>query len=256
MLPFVSEQWRFASDAAYAQQAGAGMVAIANNAASAAPAVPLQAIAGTIANRAASNPSPSPTNTPADSVEISDQAKAVLGQITADQTAIAAIPTSLDEIVTKQTDDLADSLSKAFAADNIPLDQAIRLQVDKFGNVQTEGPWKKKIDEVLKDNPELAKKLKTVAGLNALKAAQEALDLYNQQKKSANPKQQAEAWTQYNIQSMNIQTLSGVMTLKDGKLRSAAVDYIDTIADPTGANAAKSQSDPVKAQKDIADRLA
>jgi hypothetical protein len=232
------------------------MVAIANNAGSAAPAVPLQAIGGTTANLTAGNPSPSSTNTPSDSVELSDQAKAALGQITADQTAITTIPTSLDEIVAKQTDDLADSLSKAFAADNIPLDQAIRLQVNKFGNPQTEGPWKKRIDEVFKDNPELAKKLKTVAGLNALKAAQEALDLYNQQKKSTNPKQQTEAWTQYNIQTINIQTLSGVMTLKHGKLRSAAVDYIDTIADPTGAIAAKSQSDPVKAQQDIADRLA
>lgn len=39
------------------------------------------------------------------------------------------------------------------------------------------------------------------------------------------------------------------MTLKDGKLRSAAVDYVDMLADPTG-------SDPTESQRDIADRLA
>jgi hypothetical protein len=83
------------------------------------------------------------------------------------------------------------------------------------------------------------------------KAAQTALDLYNKEKGSTlGSKQQSEAWTQYNIRSMNIQTLSGVMTLKDGKLRSAAVDYIDLIADPTGG------ADPKRTRQDVANRLA
>jgi hypothetical protein len=91
--------------------------------------------------------------------------------------------------------------------------------------------------------------LKAVAGLNSLKAAQVALDMYNEEKKSTtNKKQEGEAWTRYNIRSINIQALSGVMTMKDGKLRSAAVDYMDMLSDPTGA-------DPAKA-KDVADRLA
>ena len=91
---------------------------------------------------------------------------------------------------------------------------------------------------------------KEIAGLNSLNAAQKALDLYNSEKGPlANGKQQSQAWTQYNIRSMNIQTLSGVTSLKDGKLRSAAVNYIDTIADPAG-------TDPATLQKDIADRLA
>jgi hypothetical protein len=49
---------------------------------------------------------------------------------------------------------------------------------------------------------------------------------------------------------MNIQTLSGLMTLKDGKLRSAAVDYMDLLADPAGV------ADPTRTRQDIANRLA
>jgi hypothetical protein len=82
----------------------------------------------------------------------------------------------------------------------------------------------KKIEKLFAEDPELAKELKAAAGLNALKAVNTALALYNKANGSTvNSKQQAEAWARYNIRSMNIQTLSGVMTLKDGKLRSAAV---------------------------------
>jgi hypothetical protein len=238
------------------------MVTLTSSTTSAATALLLQKIAadsassGTGPKPAATTPSGPASGAPADVVQLSDQAKAQLEQTAAAQTAVATIPTSLDELVAKQTDDLADSLTKAFAAAGIPADEVVRLQVDRFGNVKTEGPYKKKIDEVFKNDPELAKQLKTVAGLNALKAAQQSLDLYNAQKKAtSDPKRQADAWTQYNIRAMNIQTLSGVMTLKDGKLRSAAVDYVDMIADPTGEGADNAKSDPVAAAKDAANRL-
>ncbi len=39
------------------------------------------------------------------------------------------------------------------------------------------------------------------------------------------------------------------MTMKDGKLRSAAVDYMDMLADPTGTASGKTR-------QDISDRLA
>jgi hypothetical protein len=175
----------------------------------------------------------------------------------ADQAATANLTLSFDEILAKRTDALTQTLTDAFAALNVNLDDAVRLQVDRFGNVTTEGPWKQKIEKLFQDRPDLAKELKEIAGLNSLKAAQTALDLYNKEKGSTpGSKQQSAAWTQYNIRSINIQTLSGMMTLKDGKLRSAAVDYIDMIADPSGTSAAESQSSPAQAQRDIADRLA
>jgi len=221
------------------------MVAISTS-----PAGATTAAAPTVAAAAAATKPSAAAATPAVVVALSDRARATLDQAKADQAATADLSLSFDEILQKRTDALTAKLTSAFAGLNVNLDDAVRLQVDKFGHVSTEGPWKKKIEKLFEDNPELAKELKAVTGLNALKAAQKALDLYNDEKKAtSNSKQQTEAWTRYNIRSINIQTLSGVTSLKDGKLRSAAVDYIDMIADPSG-------SDPAKSQQDIADRLA
>jgi hypothetical protein len=232
------------------------MMAIANSTALAATAVLLQTnTAGSAPSGSATRPAgtnaPGSSSSAADVVELSDQAKATLEKAKADQAATANLTLSFDEILAKRTDALTKTLTDVFAKMNVNLDDAVRLQVDKFGNVTTEGPWKKKIEKFFQDRPDLAKELKAVAGLNSLKAAQTALDLYNKEKGSTlGSKQQSEAWTQYNIRSMNIQTLSGVMTLKDGKLRSAAVDYIDLIADPTGG------ADPKRTRQDVANRLA
>ncbi|MGO3930211.1 hypothetical protein [Rhodopseudomonas pseudopalustris] len=187
-------------------------------------------------------------------VTLSDRAKAVLDKANADKAAAADLTLSFDEILQKRSDALTSKLTKAFSGLNVNLDEAVRLQVDKFGNVTTEGPWKAKIEEFFAKNPDLAKELKAIAGLNALRAANTAVDLYNKEKgPTADSKQQQRAWTDYTIRSMNIQTLSGVMSLQDGKLRSAAADYIDTLADPTGA---KAGPDPVQRQREIASRLA
>jgi hypothetical protein len=232
------------------------MMAIANNTALAATALPLQTnAAGSAYSGSAPGPAdadaPGSSSSAADTVELSDQAKATLAKAKADLAATANLTLSFDQILAKRTDALTKTLTGVFAGMNVNLDDAVRLQVDKFGNVTAEGPWKEKIEKFFQDNPELAKELKAVAGLNSLKAAQTALDLYDKEKGSAlGSKQQSEAWTQYNIRSMNIQTLSGVMTLKDGKLRSAAVDYMDLLADPTGS------ADPTRTRQDIADRLA
>ncbi|HEY0329818.1 MAG TPA: hypothetical protein VGC77_12045 [Rhodopseudomonas sp.] len=192
---------------------------------------------------------------PADTVELSDHAKAMLAKAQADAQAVADLKMSFDERLQKRSDALADKLTKAFSDFHVNFDDSVRLQVDKFGNVTTEGPWKKKIEKYFADNPEVAKELKAVAGLNALKAASTALDLYNKEKgETAGSKQQQAAWSKYNVRSINIQTLSGVMSLTDGKLRSAAVDYIDAIADPTGAEA--SGADAAEKQRDVAHRLA
>jgi hypothetical protein len=232
------------------------MVAIANGTALAATVSLLQTnTAGSASSGSATRPAgtnaPGSSSSAADIVELSDHAKATVEKAKADQAATADLTLSFDEILAKRTDALAKTLTDAFSGLNVNLDDAVRLQVDKFGNVTTEGPWKKKIEKLFQDRPDLAKELKAVAGLNALKAAQSALDLYNKEKGSTlGSKQQSEAWTQYNIRSMNIQTLSGVMSLKDGKLRSAAADYIDLIADPTGS------ADRTRTRQDVADRLA
>jgi hypothetical protein len=186
---------------------------------------------------------------PATSVELSDRAKALLAKAAADEEIAADLKLSFDERLAKRSDALAQKLTERFKKINVNLDDSVRLQVDKYGKVTTEGPWKEKIEKMFADDPELAKELKTVAALNSLKAAQTALDLYTKEKGSAaGSKQQQKAWTDYNIRSINIQTLSGVMSLTDGKLRSAAVDYIDLVADPTGAAASS--------QKDATNRLA
>ena len=232
------------------------MVAIANGTALAATVSLLQTnTAGSASSGSATRPAgtnaPGSSSSAADIVELSDHAKATVEKAKADQAATADLTLSFDEILAKRTDALAKTLTDAFSGLNVNLDDAVRLQVDKFGNVTTEGPWKKKIEKLFQDRPDLAKELKAVAGLNALKAAQTALDLYNKEKGSTlGSKQQSEAWTQYNIRSMNIQTLSGVMSLKDGKLRSAAAGYIDLIADPTGS------ADRTRTRQDVADRLA
>jgi hypothetical protein len=234
------------------------IVAITNNTALALTALlPQTSSAGSASfGSAGTNPKGSDTPTSSagkltDIVELSDHAKATIEKAQADQAAAADLTLSFDEILAKRTDALTRTLTDAFAADNINLDDAVRLQVDKFGNVTTEGPWKKKIEKLFQDRPELAKELKTIAALNSLKAAQTALDLYHKEKGSAaDSEKQSDAWTRYNIRSMNIQTLSGLMTLKDGKLRSAAVDYMDLLADPAGV------ADPTRTRQDIANRLA
>ncbi|PZA14057.1 hypothetical protein DNX69_00190 [Rhodopseudomonas palustris] len=210
--------------------------------------------AGSSTNGSAVPTTPS-TAAATDKVQLSDRAKAILDKANADKAATANLSLSFDEMLQQRTDALTTKLTDAFKKMNVNLDDAVRLQVDKFGKVTAEGPWKEKIEKYFADNPEAAKELKEIAGLNALKAANAALELYNKEKGASAPgsKQQQSAWTAYNIRSMNIQTLSGVISLKDGEMRSAAMDYIDSIADPTGA---KAGPDPVQQQREIARRLA
>ncbi|UZE51534.1 hypothetical protein [Rhodopseudomonas sp. P2A-2r] len=223
------------------------MVAIGNNATSPSTAAATPA-AATAPTKAPATDTAKPA-APAVVIVLSERAKATLDKAEADKAATADLTLSFDEILAKRSDALSSQLAYAFGKLNIPPEFATRLRVDKFGNVSSEGPWKEKIEKMFADAPELAKELKAVSGLNSLKAAQTALDMYNEEKKSANKQEQAEAWKTYNIRSINIQALSGVMTMKDGRLRSAAVDYIDMLADPNGLVSGKSG-------KEIKERLA
>ena len=172
----------------------------------------------------------------ATTVDLSEQAKALLQQATIDPTTNLDLPASFDELVAKRTDDFAQSLVEAFTAEHIPLDDAISLRIDSSGNIIADGPYKKRIEKYFKDNPEAAKEFKTVATLNALRAAAEALRLYNEEKKSAtSTEQKAAAWDRYTARSMHIQSLSGSLTLKDGQITSAAMDYATSLSDPSQA---------------------
>jgi putative NADH-flavin reductase len=166
-------------------------------------------------------------------VDLSDQAKALLQQATAEQTALLDLPASFDELVTKRTEDFAKKLVEAFTAENIPVDEAISLSIDSSGTIHADGPYKKRIEQYFKDNPEAAKEFKAVATLNALRATLEALRLYNEEKKAAATKeQQVAASDRYTMRSMYIFSLSGLLTLKDGKITSAAMDYAKSLSDP------------------------
>jgi hypothetical protein len=205
--------------------------------------------AGTTGARAAGSAT-AKAAAPVDLVELSDRGKAIVEKAKADAAVAADLSLTFDERLQKRTEALTAKLTEAFGKLNVNLDDAVRLYVDKSGNVSSKGPWAKKIEKFFADNPDLAKEMKAITGLNALKAANAALDLYNTEKGSTiGSERQDQAWVRYNIRSINIQRLSGVMSLKDGKLRSAAVDYIDTIAHPYGDGS-------VASQKDIANRLA
>jgi hypothetical protein len=202
-----------------------------------------------VAAGATRGPVAASATTPATAITLSDRAKAIIAKAQADKEATSNLTDSFDEMLSKRTDALADRLSAIFAKLNVPPEYTTHMKVDRFGNVTAEGPWKAKIEKMFSENPDLAKELKDVSGLSSLKAAQASLDLFNAQKKATSDEdKRAKAWTDYNIRSMNIQTLSGVMTMKDGKLRSAAVDYMDMVTDPTGIASGASR-------QNVADRL-
>jgi hypothetical protein len=184
----------------------------------------------------------------ATTVQISDLAR-MLAQSFAPQSGSAAdqagqlkLPANFDEMVTQRTDTLAATLTDAFAAAHIPLADATTLVVDSYGQIRADGPGKKKIEQYFKDNPEAAKEFKTVATLNSLKAAEQVLRLYNEEKKAATTDdQKAAAFDRWTARMVNIQSLSGIMSLQGGKLISATGLYADSIT-PPGSDAKSAQS--------------
>lgn len=187
---------------------------------------------------------------PAVSIVLSDQAKARLKQLQAGLQVAQDQPASLDAMVQKRTDAFAATLNKAFAALQIPLDDAISLRVDTSGQITTDSPYKKAIARYFEANPEAAKEFKAIASLNALRATQKALELYQEEQKAArNKDEQSAAFDRHATRSLAIQKLSGSFSLKQGKLSSAAMDYV-IASDPRSDRAA--QTEAVKAQVDRA----
>lgn len=113
---------------------------------------------------------------PAASVTLSDAARAMLRAADAGKTAASAVTETFDERVQARTDALASRLSTAFAAEGIPIDDAIALRLDAGGRVVTDSPYKKKIEEIFQNDPDLAREFEDVATLNTMRAAQKALN--------------------------------------------------------------------------------
>lgn len=163
-------------------------------------------------------------------VTLSETAKAAPGSMKTAQEAAARAAQSFDEQVKTRSDALASRLSTAFAKEGIPLDEPISLRVAS-GTVVSDSPYRKKIEKLFKDDPELAKEFESVASLKTMQAAQKSLELYNEEKKSArNRDEQEAAYGRYTTRMIDIQNLSGVMTLKDGALSSAAEDYMGVMS--------------------------
>jgi hypothetical protein len=175
----------------------------------------------------------------ATTIDLSDAAKTLLQQASANQANVPDVPASFDEMVQQKTDAFASSLSQALSAMGIPQDQPLNLTIDSSGTIHADGPYKDKIEKMFRDNPELAKQAKEVATLNALRATTEALRLYNKEMRTATTKEQRDAASdRYTARAMTIQSLSGNLTLAGGHVTSAAMDYADTLAQSEAAQAA------------------
>jgi hypothetical protein len=142
-------------------------------------------------------------------------------------------PETFEEMVAKRTEVLATRLTNTFEAANIRIEDVMALRVDRYGTIQADGPQKDKIEKLMREDPELAKEFRTVATLNAMQAAAEALRLHAEEMKAArDPKDKRAADDRYAVRSAAIHELSGSMSLKDGRLISAAMVYAESLADP------------------------
>ncbi|WP_455974734.1 hypothetical protein [Methylorubrum populi] len=174
-------------------------------------------------------------------VTLSDTAKSALDGLKAAQEATADATRSFDEQLKVRSETLAGRLSAAFSGEGIPVDEPIALRMES-GRVVSDSPYRKKIEKLFGNDPELAKEFESVASLKAMQAAQKSLELYNQEKKNARDRnEQNAAYERHSTRMIDIQKLSGVMTLKDGALSSAAEDYmgvmsgaVPTASDPRG----------------------
>ncbi|AMB46187.1 hypothetical protein [Methylobacterium sp. AMS5] len=172
--------------------------------------------------------------------KISEKAQAAADKLKADQEAAAVAARTFDEHLKARSDAFAAKLGTAFEREGIPLDEPIALRVES-GTLVTDSPYRKKVEKVLKEDPELAKEFEAIASLKSMRAAQKSLELYNEEKKGARSRdEQDQAYGRYTTRMLDIQRLSGTMVLEDGAFTSAAEDYmavmsgerISTSADP------------------------
>ena len=143
---------------------------------------------------------------------------------------------SLAEIVAQKTKDFSDELVDALKAAKIPLDEPFTLSI-KNGRVTATGPYKERIEEFFKENPELVEQLKEIEALNVLLAMQEANEKFRKEKEEADAildkeereKAQKDATLRHTARLSTISELSGSVTFSDGAFSSAALDYVRSL---------------------------
>lgn len=138
-------------------------------------------------------------------------------------------PDTFAEMVSDKTKAFAKTLMDAFKAADIPTDEPIILRIDGAGRVTSDSAYKKRIDKLFQENPELEKQLKDVAALNSMVALNKAMRLYAEAKKKAqNDHERKQVDDAYLSDCLNIQSRSNTMTLADGVLTSSAMTYMTT----------------------------
>ena len=143
------------------------------------------------------------------------------------------LPKDFDTMVQRRTEALAARMTAAFDAAMIRVDEALALRVDRYGTIEADGPQKKKIEKLMRDDPELAREFRTVAALNATRAVAEALRLHAEEMKAArNPGEKRAADDRHAGRTAAIHAASGSMTLTEGRLVPAAMVYMQSDARP------------------------
>ena len=153
---------------------------------------------------------------------------------TATQGDAVDLSTSLTGIVAQKTKTLSDTLLAALHNAGIDVDDSVILTVTPSGLVTASGPYKERIEEFLRDNPDIARDLKEIASLSNLIAVQEANDLYQREKEKAkqitDPAERARAERNadmhHTMHMLAISDLSGGVAYSNGMFSSAALDYI------------------------------
>ncbi len=129
-----------------------------------------------------------------------------------------------------QTEALGHGLNAALRAAFIGTDQPIRLQVGRFGAVETSDGRKDRIEQFFRDRPELSKKLKDVSALNTLVAMNKLYRWHETQQKAAQDDDARNtSRDRFYAAGMQLQSLSGIATLQDGRLNFAVQAFADTL---------------------------
>ncbi len=141
---------------------------------------------------------------------------------------------TLAEDTAVQTADLGTELTEALRGAFIGTDQPIRLSVSRFGAVETTDGRKERIEQFFRDRPELSKKLKDVSALNTLVAMNKLYRWHEAQQKSArNDEERDTARDRFYAAGLQLQSLSGIATLQDGRLQFAVQAFADTMTAQT-----------------------
>jgi hypothetical protein len=166
-----------------------------------------------------------------DVIKFSNHAQALLQQTSASKAVAADLSVPFKERLAKRMSEFAAELSDFFKKNFIPAGEELSFNIDRYGTIHVNGAYKAKMEEYFQANPEAAHELKGLSALNTLESIHEALRLYNEEKKKAVSKEQQDAVAdRYAVQMTHIETLTGLMFFKDGKLTSAAMEFAASLS--------------------------